>query len=584
MPDPSPYIGEPYEPYGLWEGPGLGWTRQDRQFHVEGMMRMYPHGAAMGFGASPICLFHGEEYAAAMGGTILTPTGGMRLGYGYGCDVAFGWDLFKSVGHFVSNAVKAAGREIGHAMHSIQDVAGKISKEIAKIPIVGGALHVIFDAVYHASVGLLHMTVSIVIEGKRIDKVVMDHLTETLHDFKQVAPYAQMVISLVPGIGPGVSAALSAGLALAEGQPIAEVLKAGLIGAIPGGPLVKAAVTMGVETIQHVASGQKLDFATLANTAGGIAASALGIPIAAKNALMAGISTIGAIAKGNPLDKAITDGVIAALPIDNTIKQALTQASTVTLDLAHGKRVDKVLLSQLDNVAAMLPVDNALKDTLKTGVGSIKNLAAGKKPEDVLFGALQSGLGDTLVSMGAAHLPSDVQKAIKSGVAMGSGVVEQANRALQLVQKVPGKLVESGVQLAKSAPLFAEARKLVPTGGSYGFDIGAGLMQQQAKLFDIATMRNTLKPPDKIGFDLALSTRIGAVANPKPATLSPAAHAGHAITMGMQSYAPAQKVVMMKAVQTNPSAAVGATEAVKAIAVVRDNWLVKLLRALGLHK
>jgi len=40
----------------------------------------------------------------------------------------------------------------------------------------------------------------------------------------------------------------------------------------------------------------------------------------------------------------------------------------------------------------------------------------------------------------------------------------------------------------------------------------------------------------------------------------------------------------MKAVQTNPSAAVGATEAVKAIAVVRDNWLVKLLRALGLHK
>jgi hypothetical protein len=82
---------------------------------------------------------------------------------------------------------------------------------------------------------------------------------------------------------------------------------------------------------------------------------------------------------------------------------------------------------------------------------------------------------------------------------------------------------------------------------------------------------------------MGMASRIGAVANPKPPNLSPAAHAGHAITLGMQSYIPARKQVIMKAVQANPAASVGATVAVKAVAEVRDNWLVKLLRALGLH-
>lgn len=585
------------------------------QYHPEGLHRAYPYGAAMGndyvaTGCSRITLFSGEDYGVGFGaeeydvktaaGRLITvPYGGLIDVHGfspYGVPVgfgagelyyihgdAFGWDLFKSVGHFVSNAVKSAGRAIGHVAHAIQDAAGKISKEIAKIPIVGGALKVIFDAVYHSTMGLINMTVSIVIEGKRIDKVIMDHLKTALQDFKQVAPYAQMVISLVPGIGPGVSAALSAGLALAEGQPLVEVLKAGLIGALPGGPLVKAAVTMGVETIQHVARGDKLDFATLAQTAGGIASSALGLPMVAKNALMGGLSIVGGIASGKPLDKAITDGAIKALPIPDAAKGALTEATALTMDLAHGKRVDQALMNRMNGVANLLPIGNPLKDTIKTATGAVKNLAQGKNVEQVVMGAMQSGLGDTLVSMGAQALPRDVQQAIKSGVAMGTGVVDQVKHADQLVHKVTGKLIESGVQLAHTAPVFAEARKIAGSAGSHGFDLGAGLLQQQAGIFAVATVRNSLpNPADKKGFDIAISARIGAVANPKPPTLSAAAHAGHVITMGMQSYEPAKKAEIMKAVVAVPSAAVGATLATKEIATVREGWLRRLLKALGL--
>jgi len=81
-----------------------------------------------------------------------------------------------------------------------------------------------------------------------------------------------------------------------------------------------------------------------------------------------------------------------------------------------------------------------------------------------------------------------------------------------------------------------------------------------------------------------LAVRIGAVANPKPDTLSAAAHAGHAITLGMQSYVPDRKAVLMQTVQTNPSATVGATVAIKEVAVSRESWLAKLLKALGIHQ
>ena len=540
----------PWEtPEGVWEIPG-GVRRDENSF---------------GAGSwEPIALFQGEEYA-----TI----------------VVFGWfgsKALKSVGHFASNAVKTAGRAIGTVSHGIQDVGGLVGKGLGKIPIVGGPLHTVFDAGFHLAMAPTNLAVAVVIEGRRIDKAVLDNIKQQLHEFKQVAPYAQMVISVIPGIGQGVSACLSAGLALAEGQSITDVLKAGLIGAMPGGPLVKAAVTMSVETIQHVARGDKLNLQTLGQTAGGVASSALGIPLAAKNALVIGVGIIGNVAKGNPFDKAVTDGAIKALPLSDQVKKALTEASTLSLDIAHGKKIDAAFTARINTVASMLPPTNPLADSIKTGLTATRKVVG--KNEQIMLTALQSGLGDTLVSMGAQPLPPDAQKAIKSGVAVGSGVVYQGNRKVA-IGKVTGKLIESGVQLSKTSPVFAEARKLAATkGATQGFDHATGLLQQKIGVFDLATVRNGMNPTQKIGFDMAISLRIGVVANPKPPTISPAAQAGHAITLGMQSYVPERKAVLMQTIQSNPSATVGATVAIKEVVATRESFIVRLLKALGIRK
>lgn len=521
----------------------------------------------MAYGMRPITIFHGEEY-------FPTPRG-HNVGFGW-----FGSKIAHSVGHFASNAIKTAGKAVGTVTKPIQSVTGAVTKVVGKIPVVGGPLHTVFNAGFHAAMGPANMTVAIA-EGKRIDKAVVGQIKEQLHDIKQVAPYAQMVMSVVPGVGTGVSAALSAGLALSEGQSVGEALKAGAIGAMPGGPLVKAAVTMGTETIQHVAKGERVNLQSLSQTAGGIASSALGLPIAAKNALMAGIATTGAIASGKPIDKALTDSAVSALPISDNMKKAMTEASALSLDLANGRKLDSSVTARINALAAMAPSTSPLRINVKTSLDSIAKIGQGNA-EKAMATALQSGLADTLVSMGAQPLPADAQKAIKTGIALGSGVIFQELRKLHIGDSL-GKLVESGVQLSKTNPLFGEARKIAAVkNATQGFDIACGLLQHQVGLYDLGIIRDSLDPTQKIGFDIATAVRVGAVSNPKPPTLSAAAHAGYATTLGMQSYDPDNKAAIMQAIQANPSATVGATVAIKEVAKKRDSWITKLLKALHL--
>jgi hypothetical protein len=577
--EPSPYQTGPYEVWGMQRPP----VRQDYRFHPEGMGAHMPYGFSIG--EEPVVLFYGDEYAVAPNGALVPI--GCEVAFGYGNNiyaVAFGFNLGHAIGHFCSNAVKTAGREVGHVTSSIQSAEGMIGRQIGKVPVVGGPLHAIFDASYHATFGMVNATVAIA-QGKRVDRALMDHLRDTLHDFKQVGPYVQSVISMVPGVGQGISAAMAAGLALANGQPIGEVLKAGAMGAIPGGPLVQAAVKTGVETMQHVVKGEKLSLTTLAKSASGMAAGALGLPPAASNAITAGISTASHIAHGQPLDKALTDGVVAGLPVPDTAKKAMHEATALTLDLAHGKRIDRALESRMNGVVGMLPVSSPLRNSITNGLDTVRKIGGGGDPQKVMFAALQSGVGDELLSMGASQLPPSARNGLKSGIALGTGLINQTHQEHQLTKVIPGKLVESGLQLAKSAPLFTEARKIAASkGGSHGFDMASGLLQQQAGVYHVATVRNMLSnPADKLGFDMAAAARIGAVAHPKPNTLSPAAHAGHAITLGMQSYVPDRKAAMMQTIQAHPSAAAGAAAAVKQVAEHRDSFVEKVLKILHIH-
>lgn len=575
-------IHEPYEPFDTKDP-----LNPETAYYPEGMGRQYPYGFSTGAeSCQPIVLFYGDEYAVTPSGLVVAADPYI---VGIGADgeyiVAFGFS-FKSIGKFVSNAVKTAGREIGSATKSVQSAVGTVTKQIGKIPVVGGPITSVMDAAYHSSFAMVNATVAVA-KGQRVDKALMGQLNVAVKDFKQVGPYAQMVISVVPGVGQGISAGISAGLALANGQPIAEALKAGAIGAIPGGPLVQSAVKASVDTVTHIAKGGKLNLAKLADTAGGVAAGALNLPAAAKAALMAGIATTGNIVQGQPLDKALVDAAIKGMPVPDATKKAVTEATALTLDLAHGKSLDRAFMSRVDGVIGMLPPNSPLRQNLLNGTKVVREIGQGKDAQQVMLAALQSGVGDQLVSLGAATLPQKSKDGIKAGIALGTGLVKQEKTAVQLIKAIPGKLAETGIQTAKASPVFGEARKIAASkGGSKGFDLATGILSHQAGIFHIATARNGLvTPADKMGFDMAMATRIGTVTHPKPADIkSPAAHAGMAMTLGMQTYVPERKTAMMATIQAQPGAAAGATAAVRLVTAEREGLLRRILRALGIKK
>jgi len=451
---------------------------------------------------------------------------------------------------FMDNAVKTAGRAIGKAMDAVVSLEHMISKEIAKIPYVGSVLAMFFDAGFHAATGPLVTTLDIIIKGKRIDTALLARFNEDLQDFKNVGPYVQMVVSLVPGWGTAVSAAIGMGLALANGQPIDQIILAGVSSALPGGPLAKAAVNLAYSGIHAAITHEKLDIGKLGGMAMSAASDALNLPPIAKNALMAGVSMCGQLCAGVKPEVAISHAVIDALPLPKLAKDALQEADSIALDLAHGKRVDRTLLAHVGNVANLLPISDAkLKAQLVNAAQTGAALAQGVPVEHALMGALRNGAADALIELGGKTLPAGVKDTISKGMAIGNGVVQQARRVEQLVSKGFGdKIIDVGRKFAQQVPAVAHARTLVDAGGMRGFDIGAGLMQNKAKLFDVSSMRNALKDVERKGFDTALALHIGLVAHPVATHLPPAAAAAKAITLGAAANHPANRAEITRTI------------------------------------
>lgn len=406
-------------------------------------------------------------------------------------DPEFG-SLLGHIGHFVSNAAHVAGKEIGHVAHVATNAAGAVSHAVTKIPVVGAPLHTVFTAAYHAATGPANMLVDVAIKGKRIDKAVMGQLHEQVKDIKAVAPYAQMVVSMVPGVGTGVSAALGAGMALANGQPIDKALMAGAIEALPGGPLAHAAASVAAAGVDAAARGEKVDLHSVAGS------------------------------------------LVKALPVSDAAKQALLGGAHVAGNLASGKSID-------------------------------------------------SAAADAALNTVLSQLPPDVKKAYQSGLAMGTAAVVQGHRAAELVTpSVVNKLVESGIQAAKSVPAISEARRMAGQ-GVRGFDLATGLLTQHSKLFDIIHARQTLKDPkDLMGFDMAMAAKIGLVTQPARGKLSPGAQAGRALVLGMQGMPhPENKEAIMKAITAHESAAVGAKLALHQVTIAREPLFTRIAHALG---
>jgi len=271
-----------------------------------------------------------------------------------------GWRK-KSGGMFswVGNIVKTAGAALHAVASAAVTVTGALSKVVGKIPIVGGPLSAAFDV---ALTGPFRVTDGIV-EGKRIDKVVMGELKAGLNVAHEVAPYAQTVLSLAPGVGSGLSGAIGAALAIADGRPITDALKQGLKDAAPGGPAGRA--IMSVAT--GVMSGKGIDQ---------IALDAIPIPDAQKQALAKALEITKAVASGERIDKvalAQAKGVIET--VAKQVGPDVAKSLKVGIAVGHAEKLQSIMKSQ----AASTPVLKTLVTEAKKTIPADPVLAHGIK-------------------------------------------------------------------------------------------------------------------------------------------------------------------------------------------------------------
>ena len=420
-----------------------------------------------------------------------------------------------------------AGKEMAHVRDAAQSVHGKITGVIGKIPVVGSPIKTIMNAGFHAATMPGDIVVDAALKGGRIDRVVMNHLSQAVKETKAVAPYAQMVVSMVPGIGTGASAALGAGIALANGQPIDKAIMAGVVGAVPGGPIAQAAAKVGMSAVSAAIHHEKFDI---------------------KGAALEGVSV---------------------LPGGQLVQAAAKTGLNAADAAVHHKKFD--VSTAMSAAADALPIPAQAKAALKQGVEMTAAIASGKK--------VDAAVADAALKAGMAYLSPAAKKAFQSGLGVATGAIMQQVKNVHLPD-IKGKLEETGAQLAKNVPAIAEARKLAGNGAK-GFDIGHGMLSHVVSASDIAHMREHLKGPDKRGFDMALASKSGMVAHPPRHDLSPAAQAGKAIAHGLHGMNhPENQQAIMSRLHSHPSASVGAKTAMAQIGRSNESWPVRVVKTI----
>lgn len=273
--------------------------------------------------------------------------------------------LFSAIAHVASSAVHAVTHNaITKAATKVVSTATNFAAHaVAKIPVIG--------PLAKSVTSLVTMPMNVAEQlaaGGRIDRVAMNSLKSSLAAVKEIAPYAQIVLSAVPGVGTGLSAAIGAGLALASGQSITDALTAGIRSALPGGPLAAAAFDVAHAAMQ----GKPIDQ---------IALNALPISPAAKQALTTGISVAKDLAAGKKVSQVVVDAATKALPAD------LVKAVQIGAAVAHAKNLQGAV-GALSHAAVLTGAAQAGAVAAK----AIQALKPGAPAPPHLVAALKAGL------------------------------------------------------------------------------------------------------------------------------------------------------------------------------------------------
>lgn len=283
-------------------------------------------------------------------------------------------------------SIKALGRQMANTSKDLK-------RKIGKIPVVGKGL----AAVYQFTPGLGQMELAgNIVKGDRIDHALLHQLRQDVGAAKDVAPYVQTVISVVPGVGQGISGAIGAATALASGRPISDALIEAARGAVPGGPAATAAFDVATAAVK----GKPIDEVMVA---------ALPLPPEQKKAVVTAAHAARDIAQGKRVDKALYEAGKQYLP------PAAQKAFDTGLALAHGQNLQKVAGKALGDALPQLGSigDAVVKASpmLKSGVMAIEKtqpkVAAGFK---LGTGFLQHKVGLSDIANIRARLTPDELK------------------------------------------------------------------------------------------------------------------------------------------------------------------------------
>lgn len=514
--------------------------------------------------------------------------------------------MFDWVGDVVNTVVDTAGdvgKGIAGAVEDAVNAVGDVVEDIRKMPILGQAFDLAFSKVLPAGVVIdILRTAEKIANGKPIDQAILDaaksHVlkTQALGDtairkegysnlytaagevlqgkpvntvgltllkretaeIKKVGPYAQAVVSFVPGVGTGAAAALAAGMALSEGASLDDVALAAVKGAIPGGPLVQSA-----------------------------------------------FSVAQAAAEGKPIDGI----VVEALPISPQAKQGVKLVLGVAKDLAAGKKVSAAMMAQADKVFGMVSpeIAKALNVGMAVGLARalqdsiLKELTPEHLNKIAEIGSLLSHC-DTVLAAGRIANPSPE---FHRGFDIATGALNARAVNKRVMADIRGKL--SGIALQgfdASAALQAGRIKAVRKLGKRKTIIGTRKLGKKTtpdprliKNAAIAKMPKALlvmtpPPPEprtfgsvaegqrkldeaiKAGRPAVIVTALRAmleqtklkeakqaavVAN-KP---TPTEKAGYMIAQGLEGAAPEQKTAVVAALAANPEARLGVAQAIE---------------------
>ena len=324
---------------------------------------------------------------------------------------------FQSFGHVVKEVGHNLGRgSVAGAFHTIARAAKHSNEDIAtglaKIPAVGPALH----AVYTIGTGPIELSTKIAY-GDRIDKAISRTFKDQVKAYQDIAPYVQMVISNVPGLGTGISAAIGAAVALSKGRPITAALLEAAKGAMPGGPVAQAAFSTAVAGIQ----GKPIDQ---------IALAALPIDDTQKKLLGTVINGAKDLAAGKRIDEVALHAAMDQLPPD------VHKAVQVGVALAQGQKLQKVaadgVISAVPQLAALGEHRAMVNETMKAGAKVLAHNPDLTKGFHIGLGFLQHKVNPTALLTLRSHLTPNQKKGFD--IAASAHVGQQA---LPLTNNIP---------------------------------------------------------------------------------------------------------------------------------------------------